>query len=646
MHTLNYITYTETAKWNGIDPDHTCVISSQGLNSVFNELSAHIRCLDRYIQEFVPNKYEYIFSMHQDFYVSSNVETLESAARLLFQDIPQGESNYLFGDLHDPLNRISFACRYDTASILELKNYFHSILRSVLMKQPLRHTIQLYTVGHWKQYGVSVLIPLYNGVEFLLESLGSIEKQTYPFWEVIIGVNGHSEESDVFKTAKKYERESDDGYRRIRVIHYSTKGKENTMNAMVQDMAFDIISLLDVDDYWEPTKLFEQIQLWKFGKYDIIGTHCKYFGDLNHVPTLPEKEIQRSSIIRSNPMVNSSMMIHKRDGHWTGLYRLDDYDMWLRLAYNGRRFYNIPQVLTHHRIHKQSAFNNTNSEGVPKLQKHWNQRYTDNLVTLVTCYYAIKSKFPSTHYMEWMSNFLSLNCNMVIYTDKESESMIRSFRARNGLMHRTSIIIKPIDDWEMAKYRDDYLHSHLIDTEKKIHSPELYMLWNEKTYFVMDAIKANPFQSQWFFWVDIGCIRDKHMLRYVNTFPNPYKIMDMPSDKFILSSIVPFQAGDNYREPSSPIPMLFLNRGPTMSCGNIVRIQGGFFGGHVSQWSKWCILFSDMFHEFIRTRTFIGKDQYIMSSVYLNHTDRIHIMQASDKNRINDPWFDFLFRLN
>lgn len=644
MSLLNLVVYNkENTTWNTIVPDTKSVVPFQGVNPLFNELSSHIRFIDQCIQTFEKDKYTNVLSMHQDFNVP--VSDKQSIVAALLKDLPSNEPIYLFGMENDPLSRISILCRYDNSVLLELKAYINSILRSVLLRQPIRHSRRIYSIYEWKIYAVSIVVPLYNGVEFLEESISSIERQTYPYWEVIIGVNGHSQESEVMKTATKYQTNHHGAYKQIRAICYSTKGKENTLNAMVRDIRFDIISLLDVDDYWEPTKLEEQIQVWKHGYYSVVGTHCKYFGDLDIIPALPEKEIQPSSVFRSNPIVNSSMMIHRRDGSWVESHGLDDYNMWLDLTTRGCRMYNIPKVLTHHRIHKQSAFNNTNSNRVPLLLNYWNRQIENSLVTIVTCYYSIKSKFPSSAYMEWMANFFSLNCNMVIYTDKESESIIRSIRARHGHGLRTITIIKPIGEWEMSKYRESYLHSHEIDTEKKIHSPELYMLWNEKTYFVMDTINANPFSSTWFFWVDIGCIRDKQMLRIVDTFPNPYKILDLPSNKFILSSIVPFQTSDSQCD-DSPIPFLFRNRSSTESCGNIVRIQGGFFGGHISQWKSWHIAFDNMLKEFIRTGTFIGKDQYIMSSAYLMNPDAYYIIQSCDKNQINDPWFDFLYKLS
>ena len=38
---------------------------------------------------------------------------------------------------------------------------------------------------------VSVIIPLYNGVEYLEECVRSVIAQTFTDWEILIGINGH-----------------------------------------------------------------------------------------------------------------------------------------------------------------------------------------------------------------------------------------------------------------------------------------------------------------------------------------------------------------------------------------------------------------------------------------------------------------------
>ena len=69
---------------------------------------------------------------------------------------------------------------------------------------------------------ISILIPIYNGVEFIEESVSSVLNQTYDKWELLIGVNGHPQDSEVYKIAKEYISKSG----KIRVFDfYNIKGK-------------------------------------------------------------------------------------------------------------------------------------------------------------------------------------------------------------------------------------------------------------------------------------------------------------------------------------------------------------------------------------------------------------------------------------
>ena len=67
-------------------------------------------------------------------------------------------------------------------------------------------------------------------------------------------------------------------------------------------------------------------------------------------------------------------MLNKSDAHWNDVF-LEDYDMWLRLNYEHKTFYNIPLKLTFHRLHKDSYYNNTNYKYVAELIKKWKAIY-------------------------------------------------------------------------------------------------------------------------------------------------------------------------------------------------------------------------------------------------------------------------------
>lgn len=199
--------------------------------------------------------------------------------------------------------------------------------------------------------GISILMPLYNGVEFLSESVASVLAQTYQRWELLIGVNGHPAGSSVYQTARAYACPN------IKVFEFNmdVKGKSAALNELVKHCQYEYVALLDVDDIWHERKL--EVQLPKIAEqYDVVGTHCVYFGDRNDAPNLPLLDLSLFPFTRCNPIINSSCILSKKYAHWNSC-NLEDYDLWLRLHKQGKKFYNCPEKLVKHRIHKNSAFN-------------------------------------------------------------------------------------------------------------------------------------------------------------------------------------------------------------------------------------------------------------------------------------------------
>lgn len=202
--------------------------------------------------------------------------------------------------------------------------------------------------------GISILMPIYNGIEYIDESVTSVLQQTYGQWELIIGINGHLPDSLAYKMAKNYE----DLDPRIHVYDMpEVRGKSNALNKMLELCKYEWTALLDVDDVWLPTKLDKQVMF--LDQFDVVGTKCVYFGGLEGtVPTIPVGNISAFDFKSVNPVINSSSIVRKTLASWNGAYDgVEDYDLWLRLRRNGRQFYNVDEVLVRHRIHPTSAFN-------------------------------------------------------------------------------------------------------------------------------------------------------------------------------------------------------------------------------------------------------------------------------------------------
>ena len=201
---------------------------------------------------------------------------------------------------------------------------------------------------------ISILIPIYNGIEFIEESVGSVLNQTNDNWELLIGINGHQKNSQTYIIAKEYEKLNS----KIRVFDfYEISGKSETLNEMIKYCNYEYIALLDVDDIWHPEKLTIQSLLFE-NNYDVIGSRCVWFGERpGIVPNIPVGDISDFDFSIVNPIINSSSIIKKELSYWKPNCDIEDYDLWLKLRKQNKKIFNCSEILVHHRIHSSSAFN-------------------------------------------------------------------------------------------------------------------------------------------------------------------------------------------------------------------------------------------------------------------------------------------------
>lgn len=221
---------------------------------------------------------------------------------------------------------------------------------------------------------VSIITPIYNGIEFLEQCALSVCLQnvkndlTELTWEWWIGVNGHGDGGEVLNMARIVAKKCGDAGT-IHVVNLTTRGKVDSLNALAVKCSGEWIAVLDCDDTWERNKLiYQKLAIDKSPKIDVIGTFCRYFGDMiSNGPKLPRGFIRSGDFWSSNPIINSSVLIRREMALWQDKFGLEDYDLWLRLADSGAVFFNVPEYLVNHRIHEGSAFNGKGKQDVAGL---------------------------------------------------------------------------------------------------------------------------------------------------------------------------------------------------------------------------------------------------------------------------------------
>jgi glycosyltransferase involved in cell wall biosynthesis len=223
----------------------------------------------------------------------------------------------------------------------------------------------------------TVLVPLYNGVEFLEECLRSVQNQVFTDWTCIVGVNGHGLGGGPVMTQaiSIVESLTDNRFKVINLPH--VKGAQEAINALVAMSTTPWVAHLDADDKWHPMKLHCQMAATKDVDADIIGTFTLYFGDWNDSgPYTVGGFVPEELFHKMNPMAHSSILIKRELAHYTTEFVTYDYDCWLRNLLAGKKFYNVPLQLLYHRIHGGSHFNTSGGGQKPELVR---QKYFGHL---------------------------------------------------------------------------------------------------------------------------------------------------------------------------------------------------------------------------------------------------------------------------
>lgn len=101
---------------------------------------------------------------------------------------------------------------------------------------------------------VSILMPVYNGIETLPNAIKSILLQTYSNWKLIIVNDGSTDGT------KNYLNELELRETRVKAIHLErNKGRGFSRNVCLQNAESEFVAFLDADDMYFPTKLERQV---------------------------------------------------------------------------------------------------------------------------------------------------------------------------------------------------------------------------------------------------------------------------------------------------------------------------------------------------------------------------------------------------
>ncbi len=139
---------------------------------------------------------------------------------------------------------------------------------------------------------VSIIIPVYNGANYVRQAIDSSLSQTYSNTEIIVVNDGSNDNGETENIALSYGN-------KIRYIYKPNGGVSSALNLGIQNMRGELFSWLSHDDEYYPQKIEKQVELLceKNGKYlALCGTEFidSEGNKIDKIWKMPEKELYSS----------------------------------------------------------------------------------------------------------------------------------------------------------------------------------------------------------------------------------------------------------------------------------------------------------------------------------------------------------------
>ena len=207
---------------------------------------------------------------------------------------------------------------------------------------------------------VSIITPVYNGEKYIKETIDSVLRQTYLYWEMFV-IDDGSKDRSASIVVEYVARDH-----RIKLLKQPNAGSASARNNGIRHAEGQYIALLDADDLWEPRFLESQLALLKAKNAVVVYASYHRINEKSDIFLTPYK---------AKPFVTYSQM--RKMNHiacLTGLYDSskygkiylrvelksvrDDYAYWLDIVRLSGIAYGNPEILARYRVMKSSTTGN------------------------------------------------------------------------------------------------------------------------------------------------------------------------------------------------------------------------------------------------------------------------------------------------
>lgn len=197
---------------------------------------------------------------------------------------------------------------------------------------------------------VSVILPVYNGSQYIAEAINSILDQTHENFEIIVLDDGSTDETLALLSSFKDNRIS---------VHTESnnKGIVYQLNKGLTLAKGDMIARMDADDISYPNRFQKQIEfLLNHPKIQVLGSQAEKFGEISKITNYPKKSKSIDFLLNYYcPVLHPSVMMRsslfqEKNFYYKNIPYAEDYQLWIDIS-DGTNIANHADVLIKYRIH-------------------------------------------------------------------------------------------------------------------------------------------------------------------------------------------------------------------------------------------------------------------------------------------------------
>lgn len=266
------------------------------------------------------------------------------------------------------------------------------------------------------------------------------------------------------------------------------------------------------------------------------------------------------------------------------------------------------------------------------------------LITFVTSWYKLKSKFSHNKYISWIKNLLSItnNFNLIIFTNKESYQLIEKLIDKTK--QNIHVIFREFEQFNTYQFKDFWIKNHNIST-MELHKNtdwKLNMLWNEKIFFIKEAVQLQIVKTKYYGWCDIGYFRnepDNVHTNYLTNWPNNDKLANF-------HSLIHYGCVQTNKEQYELLENNYkehyknnINKKEPNPDYNSICFAGGFFILPMNIVKIYADLYKDKLTYYFKNNFFIKDDQVIVADIIFNNRNLFYIHYETNIKYNN--WFMF-----